>query len=276
MACPTKLDTRRIVSLEATESEASNVKSITFRDKLCSKANPGQYVMVWVIGVDEVPMSLSRIGPGDLCGLLVEKVGETTEAIHNLNVGQIFGLRGPFGNSFTLVRGRALLVAGGMGIAPLLPLAEQLKSNGAAVDFACGARTAAEFCGLRQARQVAEEGNMEIATDDGSLGAKGFVTSILPHILSVKGYDIVYCCGPELMIKEVFRLTEKYGLPLQASMERIIKCSVGLCGSCMIGKYRVCKDGLVLTSEQLSEVADEFGVYKRGFDGRRISFQMSS
>jgi dihydroorotate dehydrogenase electron transfer subunit len=196
-------------------------------------------------------------------------VGEATEAIHGLKVGQALGLRGPYGNYFTLVEGRALLVAGGMGIASLLPLANSLKGHGTKVELVYGARTATELCGLRQARGVAD--SLQVATDDGSYGTKGLVTTLLPPLLE-KGYDMVYCCGPEPMMKEVFTLTEKYGLPLQASMERIIKCSLGLCGSCMIGKYRVCKDGLVLTSEQLRAVANEFGVYKRGFDGRRTPF----
>lgn len=270
MVCPTKLDPRRIVRLEATESETEDVKSITFRDGLCSQAKPGQYVMLWVVGVDEVPMSLSRIGPGDICGVLVERVGEATEAIHGLAVGQAFGIRGPYGNYFTLVEGRALLVAGGMGIAPLLPLANSLRIHGTRVELVCGARTATELCGLRQARNIVD--SLQLTTDDGSLGTKGLVTTLLPPMLERRGYDMVYCCGPEPMMKEVFTLTEKYGLPLQASMERIIKCSVGLCGSCAIGKYRVCKDGLILTSEQLRDVANEFGIYRRGFDGRRIPF----
>lgn len=268
LACPTRLDPRRIVHLETAESEAANVKSITFRDSLCSQAKPGQYVMLWIMGVDEVPMSLSSIG--DVCGLLVERVGEATEAIHRMVVGQAFGLRGPFGNYFTLMEGRALLVAGGMGIASLLPLANSLRIHGTKVELVYGARTAAELCGLKQVMDVADSSH--VATDDGSYGTKGLVTTLLPPLLKRKGYDMVYCCGPEPMMKEVFLLTEKYGLLLQASMERIIKCSVGLCGSCMIGKYRVCKDGLILTSEQLREVADEFGVYRRGFDGRRIPF----
>ena len=228
--------------------------------------------MLWVPRVDEVPMSLSRIDHNGICGVMVERVGEATKALHNLEKGQTLGIRGPFGNHFQLVKGRALLVSGGMGIAPLIPLGKSLRNLGTRVEFACGAKTSANFCGLETVREVVEEDKLCLATDDGSLGSRGFVTSILPSIFETEEIDMVYCCGPEPMMKSVFHLTEKYGLPLQASMERIIKCSVGLCGNCMIGKYRVCKDGLVLTSEQLREVADEFGVYRRGFDGRKIPF----
>lgn len=112
LACPIKLDPRRITHVETIESEAENVKSITFRDKLCSKANPGQYVMLWVVGTDEIPLSLSRISPDDNCGVMVERVGEATEAIHKLTTGKTIGVRGPFGNHFRLVEGNVLLIAG--------------------------------------------------------------------------------------------------------------------------------------------------------------------
>ena len=270
MAYHTVIDPRRTVCIESAEAENENVRALNFRDSTCSLAKPGQYAMVWAPGVDEVPMSLYRIGPGDMCGILVENVGEATRAIHHLTVGRSFGLRGPYGNSYTLIRGRALLVAGGMGIAPILALADALKANGSQIDAACGARTTTTFCGLERARTILGKDRIRIATDDGSLGAKGFVTTLLTPLLRNESYEMVYCCGPEPMIKEVYRLTEEHGLPLQASMERIIKCSVGICGSCMIGRYRVCKDGLVLSSAQLREIADELGTYRRGPDGRRI------
>ena len=217
-------------------------------------------------------MSLARIDPDGTCGVMIERVGDATKALHNLEQGQALRIRGPFGNHFRLVRGRVLLVSGGMGIAPLIPLSKSLRSLGATVEFACGAKTAANLCGLEHIRNIVEGDALSLATDDGSLGDRGFVTSILPSLFETREFDMVYCCGPEPMMKAVFSLTEKYGIPLQASMERIIKCSVGLCGNCMIGKYRVCKDGLILTSEQLREVADEFGVYRRDFDGRKIPF----
>lgn len=270
MVCHTVLDPRRAVRIESAESETKNIRALSFRDSACSLAKPAQYAMIWVPSVDEVPMSLCKIGPRDMCSILVENVGKATRAIHHLTVGQSFGLRGPYGNSYTLVRGRALLVAGGMGIAPILALADALKAYGSHIDAACGAQTTTAFCGLERARTILGKDNLRIATDDGSLGAKGFVTTLLPPLLRGESYEMVYCCGPESMIKEVYRLTEEHGLPLQASMERIIKCSLGICGSCMIGRYRVCKDGLVLGTKQLREIADELGTYRRGTDGRRI------
>jgi dihydroorotate dehydrogenase electron transfer subunit len=82
--------------------------------------------------------------------------------------------------------------------------------------------------------------------------------------------DIVYACGPERMILKIFELTERHGMSLEVSLERLMRCAMGLCGSCVIGRYRVCRDGPVFTGEQLKEVQAEFGLWKRDFDGRRI------
>ena len=81
---------------------------------------------------------------------------------------------------------------------------------------------------------------------------------------------MVYACGPERMIRQVFNLTEKHDVPMEASLERLMRCGIGICGSCMIGKYRVCKEGPVFNSTQLREVKDELGTSKLGFDGNRI------
>ncbi|TFH24446.1 hypothetical protein E4G67_01960 [Candidatus Bathyarchaeota archaeon] len=72
------------------------------------------------------------------------------------------------------------------------------------------------------------------------------------------------------MIKKIFEMTEKRKLPLEASLERLMRCGIGLCGSCMIGKYRVCRDGPIFNAAQLREIQEEFGISKLGFDGSRI------
>jgi dihydroorotate dehydrogenase electron transfer subunit len=82
--------------------------------------------------------------------------------------------------------------------------------------------------------------------------------------------DMIYACGPELMVRKVFDLAQKNKMALEASLERLMRCGIGLCGSCMIGKYRVCKDGPVFTSAQLYEVKDELGISRLGFDCSRI------
>jgi dihydroorotate dehydrogenase electron transfer subunit len=92
----------------------------------------------------------------------------------------------------------------------------------------------------------------------------------LAALLDREKFDMIYTCGPEVMVKKIFELTQHRKLPIEASLERLMRCGIGLCGSCVIGKYRVCRDGPVFTAAQLSEIKDELGISKLGFDGSRI------
>jgi dihydroorotate dehydrogenase electron transfer subunit len=84
---------------------------------------------------------------------------------------------------------------------------------------------------------------------------------------------MIYTCGPEQMMYSMFLLAEQHNIPLQASLERLMRCAIGLCGSCQIGKLRVCKDGPVLNSEQLRSVKEEFGKFQLDLTGKRIKLQ---
>jgi dihydroorotate dehydrogenase electron transfer subunit len=97
----------------------------------------------------------------------------------------------------------------------------------------------------------------------------------LRALLEREEFDIIYTCGPEKMMRTVFDLAEEWGMYLEASLERLMRCAVGLCGSCVVGRYRVCKDGPVFASAQLREISSEFGVSKLGFDGRRMPIDSS-
>ena len=108
------------------------------------------------------------------------------------------------------------------------------------------------------------------ATEDGSYGLKCLATEPLEKLLEAEKFDFVYTCGPELMMHRVFDLAEKKGVPLEASLERLMRCGIGLCGSCVLGKFRVCRDGPVFNSIQLRQVKEEFGFSKLGFDGKRV------
>jgi dihydroorotate dehydrogenase electron transfer subunit len=89
-------------------------------------------------------------------------------------------------------------------------------------------------------------------------------------MLNKEKFEMIYTCGPEKMMRQTFDLAENHGIALEASLERMMRCAIGLCGSCVIGRYRVCRDGPVFTSDQLRQLKDEFGVSKRGFNGKRI------
>ena len=119
----TAINRLRIVKVRDVKKESPTVKTLTFHDKLCAKAEPGQFVMVWIPGVDEVPMSLSTMRSDGRCSITAAEVGEATKALHQRKLGENFGIRGPYGNSFALTNGNVMIVGGGTGLAPLLPLA---------------------------------------------------------------------------------------------------------------------------------------------------------
>ena len=263
----------RIVKIQEIKTESPTVKTFTFQDKLCGKAEPGQFVMVWIPGIDEIPISLSTITPNGLASITVAQVGEATKALHQGKRGEVLGIRGPYGKGFTLTSGNIMIAGGGTGLVPLMPLTEKLVKPATKLTFLLGAKTKDELLFLDRINQTLSKANAEIVatTEDGSYGLKGIVTNQAEQRLAKEKFDMIYACGPEQMMYKMFRLAERYHMPFQASLERIMRCAIGLCGSCVIGKLRVCKDGPVLTSEQLRTIKEEFGKFKRDFQGRKIA-----
>lgn len=225
--------------------------------------------MLWIPGIDEIPLSILDAGD-NLVSVSVKAVGDATKHLHTLEAGATVGVRGPFGNSFTESRGRVLLVSGGTGTAPLLFLAKQLASKTEKLSFVEGAKTKDELLFVHELGGICKEKSLIITTEDGTAGLQCLVTQPLASLLDKERFDMIYTCGPEIMVKKIFEMTEQRKLPLEASLERLMRCGIGLCGSCVIGKYRVCRDGPVFTAAQLREVRDELGVSKLGFDGSRI------
>ncbi len=251
-------------------------------------AAPGQFVMVWVRGLDEVPMALSHPG-----SITVQRVGEATEALSQLEVGDSIGIRGPFGNGFEVkgyvkVKGgdgngngngeedgdgksnKIMVIAGGVGGAPLLPLAQQARSGGLDVTTLIGARTADE---LLFEKHFSNCGAVSIATDDGSKGHHGFITGAM-DMFNLAGFDQFYICGPESMMKSVLDILQAAGLEAMAqlSLHRYFKCGIGVCGACTIDPsgLRVCRDGPVLSGDLL--IKSELGKYHRDATGKKIMF----
>jgi dihydroorotate dehydrogenase electron transfer subunit len=270
----------RILKVAAVKTETANVKTFTFHDKTASHALPGQFVMTWIPRVDEVPMSLSMINPEqNMIAISVEKVGEATKKLHKMKVGDIVGIRGPFGKGYSVTdnvkTGSAIIAAGGTGVISLAPLCEQLvKNKGCRVTFLLGAKTRSELLFFERLKKVLDDRKHRfiVTTDDGSYGEKGLVTMLAENILKKERFDAVFACGPEAMMHRMHRLCEHSNVPLQASLERFMRCAIGICGTCVIGKYRVCRDGPVFSQDELRTVKDEFGMFKRGADGKKINF----
>lgn len=262
----------RITKILEISRDNPTVKTFTFLDKLCSEATPGQFIMVWIPGVDEVPMSLSAIGPDGRSSITVAKVGEATEVLHKRKTGDILGIRGPYGNSFLPVSGNTMVVGGGTGLAPLAPLTEELAELHARVALIAGAKAQDEILFLDRTTTALSriDGRVVAVTEDGSHGIKGLATDVAEQLLEKERFDMLYTCGPEEMMYKLFLLAERYETPIQASLERLMRCAIGICGSCVIGKFRVCRDGPVFSLKQLREVKEEFGRFGRGNTGKRV------
>ena len=265
----TALNALRTTRILSVKTESPTVKTFSFYDKLCGKARPGQFLMLWIPGIDEIPLSVMDAEGGQV-SVSVKEIGDATRHFHRMRTGDIVGVRGPFGNCFSENARRVLLVGGGTGTAPLMFLAKQLAGKVERLSFVVGAKTKSELLFLSELSSVCTEKDVTATTEDGTYGLQCLVTEPLEKLLARNSFDIVFCCGPELMVCKVFELAEEAKICFEASLERLMRCGIGLCGSCVIGRYRVCRDGPVFNAAKLREVKDELGVSKLGFDGARI------
>lgn len=242
-------------TIERVKKETTQIRTFFFDAPF--EFQPGQFVMVWVPGVDEIPMALSSAN-----SITVQKVGDATTALFDLEPGRKIGVRGPLGNGFTKAE-KVLAIAGGLGAAPILPLARA----DSVMTLLLGARTENELLFLDQFDECTD---VLIATDDGSLGHHGFVTALMDD-LNLATYDRIAVCGPEVMMRSVLTKVAEKGLAHKAefSLHRYMKCGVGVCGSCCIDPsgLRVCRDGPVFTGDLL--LKSEFGHYSRDASGRK-------
>ena len=262
----------RVTEIVDIKTENPDVKTFTFVDKLCGKAEPGQFVMVWIPGVDEIPMSLSAITAEGRTSITVHAVGDASWALHKKAKGDQIGIRGPFGNGFVPAEGNVMLVGGGTGLAPLMPLTEKLVKVADKVTVLSGVKCRDNLVFIDRLPDIlaAVDSETVFTTEDGSYGIECVVTEQVEKKLQKQKFDMIYTCGPEKMMYSMFLLAEQHQVPLQASLERMMRCAIGLCGSCQIGKLRVCKDGPVLNSEQLRSVEEEFGKFQLDLTGKRI------
>nr|MDO8082245.1 dihydroorotate dehydrogenase electron transfer subunit [Candidatus Freyarchaeota archaeon] len=250
----------RIVRIIDAKWEKPTIRSLFFLDDESSKAKPGQFLMIWIPGIDEVPMSVSSTNPP---GITIKRVGEATEALSHLNKGDEIGIKGPFGNGFTITGKKALVIGGGVGIASLLPLIRLLAEEGKEATVIIGAKTKEELLFETEIMEQVGRDHLITCTDDGSAGLRKMASDQAAEMIEKNDYDQVYTCGPEKMMYKIFEVAENSNIPLQAALERYMKCGFGLCGSCCIGSFLVCKDGPVLTSQNLKEVLEEFGKLRR-------------
>jgi anaerobic sulfite reductase subunit B len=223
---------------------------------------PGQFMMIYAFGVGEIPISISGGGAVDGDGLIhhtVRTVGAVSGAVCAAPVGTMLGLRGPFGCGWPAPPPAAdvLILAGGIGLAPLRPVVLDAIGRGQRVAVLIGARTPADLIFTDEYPVWREAGAQVLVTVDrapsGWDGRVGVVTTLLDAASVDPAGAVAYVCGPEVMMRRSAEaLAERCVTPdrIQVSLERAMRCGVAVCGHCQLGPLLICRDGPVTTYDR--------------------------
>ncbi len=235
--------TAKIIGIK---KETSRVRTFTLNTAI--KAKPGQYVMLWIPGINEKPFGVVSNDP---LRLSIAKVGTFTQKVHQLKVGDTMTFRGPYGSPFQIQGKYPLLVCGGYGVVPLYLLAQSFAASSRKnICVVIGAKTKSDLPFLSRFKALGCR--VFVSTDDGTAGRKGFSTDLAATIVREQKIDSVYTCGPEIMMKKVAQMAHNQGIFCQVSVERHFKCGgMGLCGSCSINGKLACVDGPVFSGNIL-------------------------
>lgn len=242
---------------------------MVFKSDVAALLAPGEFVEVSVPGdhsqVLRVPLSFSRVdAAAGTVRIEYALVGDGTRRLARMVPGDASTLVGPSGHGWRMPggEGRALLVAGGIGLPPVLAAAEMLAGAGRSFDAVVGAQRASKLVGvdvelLRKAGLADPQSRVVVCTDDGSFGRAGFTTDAMAELLAERSYDAVLTCGPTIMMAGVARLAEGAGIACQASLERMMGCGFGACSCCNVamrdGTSRsCCMDGPVFDAGEVA------------------------
>jgi NAD(P)H-flavin reductase len=234
---------------------------------------PGQFSMLYVFGVGELPISISGDPeqPEQLV-YTVRSVGKVTHALVTQKAGDNIGVRGPFGASWPLTQARGkdlLVVAGGIGLAPLRPaIYHVLRHRGdyRRLIVLYGARSPADLLFRKQLTAWSYVPDTQVLTtvDYGGLSWRGYVgvvTTLFRYVRLQPDRTVALVCGPEIMMRYVMRELDTRGLApdnIYLSMERNMKCGCGFCGHCQYGPYFICKEGPVFPSSRIRGWMDKY------------------
>jgi NAD(P)H-flavin reductase len=230
---------------------------------------PGQFNMLYIHGVGEVPISISG-DPGETDRIVhtTRIVGAVTRAMHKLRRDDVIGLRGPFGTGWPVeaARGRdVVIVTGGIGLAPLRPVLRQIiagRKQFGRVSLLFGARTPDDLFYLRELETWRKKHNIEVRmtvdrADAQWRGNVGVVTTLISPIEFDPGNVVAMLCGPEVMMRFTIMALRGRGMSEKSifiSMERNMKCAVGFCGHCQYGPEFICKDGPVFPFQRIERL----------------------
>ncbi|MGW6268433.1 FAD/NAD(P)-binding protein [Streptomyces sp. NPDC055060] len=247
----------RIVARRAETPDTATLRLEPVGEPLPAFA-PGQFAMVWAFGRGEIPLSVSAMSATGGLAHTVRAVGAVSEGLYAAEVGDVLGLRGPYGTGWELetAAGQDLVVvAGGIGLAPLCPLVRaavaEPKSYGR-LNVLLGARTPADLMAKTETGQweTAYTGVSVDRPDGHWAGRIGVVTKLLDEARFTPDDTTAFVCGPEAMIRATARELLHRGVPaerVRVSLERNMRCATGHCGHCQLGPLLLCRDGPVIT-----------------------------
>lgn len=246
------------------ETSNTNTYTLAFSDSKLQKdfsSKPGQFMMLSIFGAGESAISLSGIGNNGSIITTIRNVGGVTNAILRLKDGGYIGMRGPYGNGWPLdeIKGKdVLLVAGGMGIAPLRGVINHIRDNRkdfGHLEILYGARTPEDmiFTDEFEKWRRIKNSRLELTVDSMPVDSQfecqlGLVTSCFPRMKTRPRNSVAFVCGPEIMMRYAAKCLETIGFndhQIYLSLERRMKCGIGKCGHCQVGLKFVCKDGPV-------------------------------
>lgn len=255
--------------IEEVLEQTADVKLFRIRTDSPVDYKPGQFFMVSVWGAGEVPISVASLNEDDnMLELCIRRAGAVTAAIHSLGRADTVWLRGPYGNSFPLELSSqrdVLVVAGGMGIAPLRPLIQWFIGHPAGagrVTLLYGSRTPMDIVFENETERWKEGGIKAVITVDRAhhdwKGYTGIVTSLWHDVNADFKESTAFICGPEVMIKAVMKDLSSFGMAderMITTLEAHMKCGIGKCGHCYAGPKYICTDGPVFSSREIREYA---------------------
>ncbi len=254
-----------VVSIEPV---AKDVWRLVAKTAVADKIGAGEFVNIHVPGdgahILRIPLSFSRADANTHeIEFVFAVVGEGTRRLSSMRPTEGSTLVGPLGRGWSapVKEGRALLVAGGMGLAPIVACARLLEGRGQGFDVVVGAQTAERHVNalledLKELGHADPAFKLILTTDDGSLGIRGFTTAAMQDMLAEHAYACVYSCGPEVMMAGVARIARDRACACQVSLERLMGCGFGACSCCNVelheGGYALCcTDGPVFDAEEV-------------------------
>jgi NAD(P)H-flavin reductase len=229
---------------------------------------PGQFAMLYAFGVGEAPISVSGIGGDGAVVHTVRAVGAVTRAICAARPGEVVGLRGPFGTTWPLAEAEGcdvVVVAGGIGLAPLRPVVHRLieqRERFGDVSILYGGRSPAELLyeheleTWRARFDVDVDVTVDVADGDWN-GRVGVVTRLIPRAVFDPARTVAMMCGPEVMMRFAAAALKDAGIGddrIWLSLERSMMCATGHCGHCQLGPLLICRDGPVFRRDAVERL----------------------